>query len=81
MFMLYYDISNCDCCGKISTNHDDDLLEKNYVIKRSHLSGNKLHLDVVVITFVIVNNYIVYKNQPKYPIICYNIMEDLHGNS
>ena len=48
MFMLYYDISNCDCCGKIFTNHDDDLLEKNYVIKRSHLSGNKLHLEMLL---------------------------------
>ena len=27
-FMLCYDVSNCDCCGKIYINHDDNLLQK-----------------------------------------------------
>ena len=39
--MLCYDINNCDCCGKMFINHDDNLLEKINVIKRSHLTRNK----------------------------------------
>ena len=40
--MLCYDVSNCDCCGKICINHDDNLLQKEtYIIKRSHLSRKK----------------------------------------
>ena len=27
-FILCYDVSICDCCGKICINHDDNLLEK-----------------------------------------------------
>ena len=36
--MLCYDISNCDCCGKICINHDDTLLERENIIKQSHLT-------------------------------------------
>ena len=34
--MLCYDVRNCDCCGKICINHDDNLLERENIIKRSH---------------------------------------------
>ena len=30
--------SNCDCCGKICTNHDEKLLERENIIKQSHLT-------------------------------------------
>ena len=37
--MLCYDVRNCDCCGNICINHDDNLLQnENHIIKRSHLS-------------------------------------------
>ena len=39
--MLCYDVSNCDCCGKICINHDDNLLERENIIKRSHLTRIK----------------------------------------
>ena len=40
--MLCYNVSNCDCCGKIFINHDDNLLQKEtHIIKRSHLSRKK----------------------------------------
>ena len=40
--MLCYNVRNCDCCGNICINHDDDLLKKEkYVIKRSHLTRRK----------------------------------------
>ena len=28
--MLCYDVSNCDCCGKMCINHDDNIFKKNY---------------------------------------------------
>ena len=28
-----YDVSNCDCCEKIFINHDDNLLERENIIK------------------------------------------------
>ena len=31
--MLCYDVSNCDCCCKICINHDDNLLERENIIK------------------------------------------------
>ena len=42
--MLCYDVRNCDCCGNICINHDDNLLlqNENHIIKRSHLS-RKIH--------------------------------------
>ena len=41
--MLCYDVSNCDCCGKICINHDDNLLQKEKdIINISHLS-RKIH--------------------------------------
>ena len=37
--MLCYDVSNCDYCGKMYINHDDNLLQKEtHIFKRSHLS-------------------------------------------
>ena len=41
--MLCYNVSNCDCCGKICITHDDNLLQKEiHIINRSHLS-KKIH--------------------------------------
>ena len=28
--MLCYDVSNCDCCGKMCINHDDNIFKKTY---------------------------------------------------
>ena len=39
--MLWYDVSNYDCCGKIFINHDDTLLERENIIRRSHLPRKK----------------------------------------
>ena len=30
--MLCYDVSNCDCCGNICINYDDNLLKKENVL-------------------------------------------------
>ena len=32
--ILCYDVSNCDCCGKICINHDENLLERENIIKQ-----------------------------------------------
>ena len=53
--MLCYYVSNCDCCGKMCINHDDNLLEKKNNIKRSHLTKkNVMFGKVVVIKLMIV---------------------------
>ena len=39
--MLCYGVSNYDCCGKICINHDNNLLERKKIIKRSHLTRKK----------------------------------------
>ena len=40
--ILWYDVSNCECCEKICINHDDNLLQKEaHIIKRPHLSREK----------------------------------------
>ena len=46
--MLCYNVKNCDYCGKICNNHDENLLEKNYVIYRSHLSKKILCLEILL---------------------------------
>ena len=48
--MLCYDISNCDWCGKICINRDDNLLERKNIIKRSHLTRKQyIKLENVVV--------------------------------
>ena len=48
--MLCYDVSNCDCCGKICINHDDNLLERENIINRSHLTRKQyIKLENVVV--------------------------------
>ena len=60
--MLCYDVSNCAYCGKICLNHDDNLLERENIIKRSHLTKKNIKLgNVVVLKLVMVNNSIVLK--------------------
>ena len=80
--MLCYDVSNCAYCGKICLNHDDNLLERENIIKRSHLTKKNIKLgNVVVLKLVMVNNFIVLKKQLKFIILVYITMVKIHGNS
>ena len=39
--LLCDDVSNCDCYGKICITRDDKLLERENIIKQSHLTRKK----------------------------------------
>ena len=61
--MLFYDVSNCDCCGKIRINHGDNLLERENINKRFRLTRKKYNVwKCYCIKTCSVNNFIVLKN-------------------
>ena len=80
--MLCYDVRNCDCCGKICINHYDNLLERENIIKRSHLTRKNIKFgNFIVLKLVVVNNFIVLKTHLKCIISVYITMAKVHGNS
>ena len=80
--MLCYDVSNCDCCGKMCIDHDDNLLKMENILLNDliQLENPIMFGNVVVLVLVVVNNFIVLKNQLKCSFIGYIMMEMLHGN-
>ena len=81
--MLCYDVSNCDCCGKICINHDDNLLEREKIIKQSHLT-KITHIAWKCCCLKTCNGEQFYC--PKKPTqmnfcLVYIMMENVHGNS
>ena len=80
--MLCYNVSNCDCCGKMSIDYDDNLLKIENILLNDLIQLEKpiMFGNVVVLVIVVVNNFIILKNQLKYYFIGYIMMEMLPGN-